>query len=259
MSRYLGQHFLKNNVAITKIIAELDIHTGDTVIEIGPGTGVFTIPLLQSSAEKIIAIEKDSKLAYTLRTRINDPRFILQESDVLKLLPPLADSLKAGGYKLVGNIPYYLTGYLFRTIGKLTNKPSDIVFTVQKEVALRICAKPPHMNKLAASIQYWAKPEIIMRLKPRDFNPPPKVDSAIIKLAVSEKSLSNTELQNYYKTVQILFKQPRKTLLNNLLEGSAQPKKLTLETLEKVGLTGAERPGNVTIEIIQKLSQLLFP
>ena len=143
-------------------------------------------------------------------------------------------------------------------IGELPHKPSLIVFTIQKEVAERLVAQPPHMNKLAASVQLWAELEIIMALRPNDFNPPPKVDSAIIRCKIKNLRLKNNELKHYYQVVHILFKQPRKTILNNFTEGLGISKEDITKKLKLLGLTGNERPQNLSLETIIKLSTLFL-
>ncbi len=259
MPQKLGQHFLKNEAAIKKIVAALDLQPGETIVEIGPGHGELTDCLLASPAGKIIAIEKDSSLAENLRSQILDSRFQVITGDILKILPKIQD-LKSKIYKLVGNIPYYITGFLFRIIGELENKPSLIVFTIQKEVAERIVAKPPRMNLLAASVQIWAEPEILMTLPPEDFDPPPKVTSAIIKLKTKNNELGIMNNGNYYKLIKIIFKQPRKTLFNNIRTSDV----LTLgeeeikKRLEKIDLTGEERGQDLSIEKLVELS-IVFP
>ena len=254
--RRLGQHFLTNKAVISKIVAALELqntkheapNTKQAVVEVGPGHGELTEEILRYPI-KLIAIEKDPNLVQKLKDKfsINNYQFSIIEGDILKILPNLTWKLKIDHWKLVGNIPYYLTGFLFRIISELENKPILIVFTIQKEVAERIIAQPPKMNKLAASVQLWAEPEIIAMLPPTDFNPPPKVSSAVIKLKIKEKT--GIDEEKYYKIINILFKQPRKTIKNNLKNTNL------LEKLEELELTGQERPQDLTIEQIKTLSQ----
>src|SRR3990167_9050292 len=222
MGNYLGQHFLINKKKIEKIIEALDLKSGDVVVEIGPGKGALTIPLCENCQKlgcKIIAVEKDKDLADDLKNKIYDlgldKNIEIIEGDALKTLPRLIHNseLRIKNYKIVGNIPYYITGYLLRILGELENKPSLIVLTIQKEVAQRVCAKPPKMNLLAASIQFWAEPKIIGSVSKKDFWPIPKVDSAIIKLTpltLLVRSSIQCNKEKYYEFIKILFKQPRK-------------------------------------------------
>ena len=168
----LGQHFLKNKTKLRKIVEALELKDGDVVIEIGPGHGELTDELRSANHKlKIIAIEKDEELAESLKEKFkNNKNIKIIEGDALKLLPQLTDDqrltiydkrLTTDNYKIAGNIPYYITGYLFRILGELENKPSLIVLLIQKEVAERVCARPPKMSLLAASVQFWAEPKII--------------------------------------------------------------------------------------------------
>lgn len=257
----LGQHFLTNKSKINKIVLALEIKTGDTIIEIGPGHGELTRELRGAEKEtKIIAIEKDQELYEWLTIAWKQDQnisFVL--GDALEILPTLMvnpESLNTN-YKIVGNIPYYLTGRLLRLFSELASKPGIIVLTIQKEVAERIVAKLPRMNLLAASIQFWAKPEIIDFIPREDFKPRPEVDSAIIKLTPLGKT-EFVEGKNYYKLIKILFKQPRKTILNNLKAGfpdfvTKDSFKLIEETINTQG-----RPQDLDVKTIKKLSQMLY-
>jgi 16S rRNA (adenine1518-N6/adenine1519-N6)-dimethyltransferase len=305
MRQKLGQHFLKNNLAIKKIIAAINIQSGDVIIEIGPGTGALTFPLMKECAEKkcpdsvedsrlcrskLIAIEKDELLAKNLGENIQLPisNFQIIKGDVIKVLPKLIDNwkLEIRNWKLVGNIPYYITGKLLRIISELKYKPKLTVLMIQKEVAERIIASPPRMNLLAAATQFWAKPEIILKLKPADFDPAPEVDSAVIKLTTKvaipanepesrsgkqeeldsrfhrndkiKNENSAKETENYYKLIHIIFKQPRKTLLNNLKDGTDIPKEKLEKLLKMLNLSLNCRPQNLTIDNIIKLTNLIY-
>jgi 16S rRNA (adenine1518-N6/adenine1519-N6)-dimethyltransferase len=282
--RRFGQHFLKNKAAAKKIAAALELKPGETVIEIGPGHGELTDEIFNSQFSrlrrsfggqaifnkiKLVAIEKDVELAEILKNKFSaDKNIEIIQGDALKVIPSLIhnSSFIIHGYKIVGNIPYYITGHLLRTIGELENKPELCVFTIQKEVAERIAAKSPRMNKLAASVQFWAEPKILGHIPRGDFSPPPEVDSAIIKLKVkSEKLKVNAE--KYYKTVKILFQQPRKTILNNVEAGLREvkasrrgllPKKQqTIKRLLEIGINPQDRPQNLSVEDIIKISELL--
>src|SRR3989344_7721334 len=207
MGQKLGQHFLINKNAIEKIIAALELKNNETIIEIGPGKGALTIPLIKACEKiecKIIGIEKDHELAKALE--VKSEKLDVMAGDILKELPKLISHFPhpTSNIKIVGNIPYYITGKLLRILSELDNKPSLIVLTVQKEVAERIVAQSPAMNLLAAATQFWAEPKIIGYLKPSDFSPTPEVESAIIKLDTRKQLIANSE--NYYKLVKILFK-----------------------------------------------------
>ncbi len=248
----LGQHFLINKTKLQKIVEALDLKPGDAVIEIGPGHGELTDELRNKNNElKLMTIERDNDLVELLKNKFaRDKNLEVVHDDVLKILPDLCLKLHNSNFKIVGNIPFYITGYLLRILGELKNKPSLIVLTVQKEVAERICAEPPKMNLLAASVQFWAEPKIVDYIPKTDFQPQPKVDSAIVKLTISHQSL--TDAKDYYDLIKIIFKQPRKTILNNLAS-SGKNKEEIIKILEELKINPADRPQNLSVEQIKKL------
>lgn len=267
MGNYLGQHFLKNKAKLQKIVEALELKRGDVVIEIGSGKGALTDELrIKNNELRIIAIEKDKNLAEFLREKYKDDKKIeIIQGDALKILPQIVSqfpNFPISNYKIVGNIPYYITGYLFRILGELEHKPETIVLLIQKEVAERVCAKKGDMNLLAASIQFWAEPKIIGYVSKKDFSPPPKVESAIIKLMpITFQLLSRLKCnkEDYYKFIKILFKQPRKTVLNNIEAGIKNyelriSKEEIIGKLEKMGIKPNARPQDLEIGQIIGLS-----
>ncbi|MDO8585208.1 MAG: 16S rRNA (adenine(1518)-N(6)/adenine(1519)-N(6))-dimethyltransferase RsmA [bacterium] len=262
MPQKLGQHFLKNKAVIQKIIASLDLQPGETVIEIGPGKGALTVPLSRACTDAgctLVAIEKDSSLAAELAAlKILGLEIIT--GDALEVIPQLASDykLKAISYKLAGNIPYYITGHLLRVVSELEVKPSRTVLMIQKEVAERLTAKPGKMNLLAAATQIWADISIIAALKPEDFSPAPKVDSAVIRIETKKhKSIKASELATYYAFIHAAFKQPRKTLLNNLSEAAGRSKADMLPPLQQLGFTEKTRAQELSVDDLIKLATAL--
>ncbi|MCL4406356.1 MAG: 16S rRNA (adenine(1518)-N(6)/adenine(1519)-N(6))-dimethyltransferase RsmA [Patescibacteria group bacterium] len=251
--RRLGQHFLKNETVLERIAGVLDISPDDVLIEIGPGHGELTKHLLYKNPRKLIAIERDPKLAARLMP-LSPEKLEVVEADALKSLPAIVENI-GYGYKLCGNIPYYITGHLFRLIENLPRKPMISVFTIQKEVAERASAKPPEMNLLAGSIAFWAEPQIVLSIPRKDFSPEPKVDSAVILLKTKQIDRSEAERQNYYAFIKTLFKQPRKTILNNLSalkinKGEIQSR------LEKQGIDPSIRGQELSFDQIIELSRV---
>ena len=239
----------------------LDLHEGDTIVEIGSGHGVLTLPLVERCAEKkcrVVAVEKDATLTQEVRSKIQE--LGLQEvvevvhGDVLAVLTSYI--LPLTSYKLAGNLPYYISGALLRLISELETKPRVCVFMLQREVGERLAAKPPRMNLLAAATQIWAEPKILQFLKPTDFSPPPKVESAVVTLATRILPLATSEeLKLYYSFIKKLFKQPRKTILNNIADGFELPKEKVLKILAERGFTGRERPQQMDIATLLTLSR----
>ena len=184
----LGQNFLINAGILEKIVDAAELNKDDTILEVGPGTGNLT-RLLSEKAGRVIAVEKDHRLIEDLEKEFPAVKFI--EGDILKLdINELFRNLKLeirnSHYKVAGNIPYYITSHLLKTIFERWPKPKLMVLTIQKEVAQRIVAKPPDMNLLALSIQLYAEPKIIGYISKGSFRPIPKVDSAIIKMKPKE-------------------------------------------------------------------------
>jgi len=189
----LGQNFLINKGVLDKVVNSAELDKNDIVLEIGPGKGILTNKLAEK-AGRVIAIEKDHRLIESLKEMFltksvyGEPvesaiaeNVEIVEGDILKF-DISRFKFKDSGYKIVANIPYYITSNLLRTIFEKWPTPKLIVVMVQKEVAQRIMAKPPHMNLLALSIQFYAEPKIISYVSKGSFRPQPKVDSAIVKL-----------------------------------------------------------------------------
>jgi 16S rRNA (adenine1518-N6/adenine1519-N6)-dimethyltransferase len=257
MPRKLGQHFLKNPAVARAMAQALDLKPGDVVVEIGPGQGQLTQALVTAGAGiKIIAIEKDPALAEEARQRFKDnPAIQIASGDALKELQATSYKLQAISYKVTGNIPYYITGRLLRIIGELDPRPELAVLMVQKEVAERIVAGPPRMNRLAASVQFWAEPRIVRNVGRKEFNPAPEVDSAVILLQARETAppATSEDAAAFYRAVRTLFAQPRKTVLNNLKSGLGDEK--AVEILERWGVDLRARPQVLSIAEIANISK----
>jgi 16S rRNA (adenine1518-N6/adenine1519-N6)-dimethyltransferase len=258
--RKLGQHFLKNKSALWLIAESLELAPTDAVIEIGPGHGELTEFLRTANDEsKMMLIEKDKELCELLKEKFkSDDRITVVEGDALTTLPTVTQNsqFETSNFKLVGNIPYYITGHLFRIIGELGHKPSRCVFTIQKEVAERICAVSPRMNRLAASVQFWARTRIVRALSAGDFSPPPRVSSAIVVLETTEPA--GIGAPNYYAAVRALFAQPRKTILNNIVGAIGQKGDRVAEKLSAEGIIPNHRPQNLTVDDIATIAKVFF-
>jgi len=277
----LGQHFLIDPAPLRCIVAALELKSGDVVVEIGAGHGELTEMLEREARSakrpmRIVAIEKDRKLLQELKEKFSANLNVgIVEGDVLKLLTKLCSALHAPRFAITGNIPYYITGHLFRIIGALPTKPAVCVFTIQREVAERIVALPPRMthstssgssragrgmNRLAASIRFWAEPKIVQTIHRTAFNPPPAVDSAIVQLERLPRP-AFTNAVAYDRTVAALFQQPRKTILNNLTAAldcgaTGMPTKEKLAaTLAATGVRPEDRPQDLSIELIVKIAR----
>jgi 16S rRNA (adenine1518-N6/adenine1519-N6)-dimethyltransferase len=247
-SKRLGQSFLIDKKVLKKTVEVADLSKNDTVLEVGPGIGNLTIELAKK-VKKVIAVEKDERMVEILKERLEEERIknveIVNE-DILKFLPSFKPRRS---YKVVANIPYYLTSRLIRNLLEMERKPKLIVLMVQKEVAQRICAKPPKMNLLAVSVQFYAKPEIVSYVSKNSFWPRPKVDSAIIKikpLIDADRRPINADL--FFKIVKAGFSHPRKQLTNNLTEKLKMEKEKVKNWLLKNGIEPTQRAETLNIE-----------
>jgi len=251
MRRKLGQHFLKNKKWASLIASR--VSDFKKIIEVGPGMGALTERIVEvaSADTEIVAIERDSKFITPLKEKFSSVKII--EGDVLKILPELMDVQK-GQYALVGNIPYYLTGFLLREVGDSRNRPSRCIFMVQREVAERICAPEGEMNRLSASIQIWGKPKILGFVPRGDFSPPPEVESAIIEINCEEND-RQTDFSLVFKVIKTIFAQPRKTLLNNLSTIADIPKTELSQKIEDFGFSENFRPQDITVKQIFLLAE----
>jgi 16S rRNA (adenine1518-N6/adenine1519-N6)-dimethyltransferase len=268
-NKSLGQHFLRNREAIRTIVATLDPQPDKVVIEIGPGHGELTMAIRSKEpGARIIGIEKDEKLCGHLK-EMGVAGLEIIHGDALATLPKLINDPQSTihNYKIVGNIPYYITGHLLRIIGELPNekKPERCVFTIQKEVAERIAAKEGDINRLAASVAYWADAKIVMNLAREDFKPMPKVKSAVIVLNRKTKP-AFPDQHRYYAAVRALFAQPRKTILNNLSQAkvaagaklSGKNKEKLADELRNIGILPEARPQDLAVEDIAKIAEHFF-
>jgi len=253
-SKRLGQNFLVDEGILKKIVEAAELSKNDIVLEVGPGIGNLTVELAKS-VKKVIAVEKDQDLVRILKElldcwKVRNVRIV--EGDIRKI-----ENCKLkieNCYKVVANIPYYLTSPLIRKFLEASNAPKEMILMVQKEVAQRICAKPPDMSILAVSVQFYAKPEIISFVSKKSFWPQPKVDSAIIKikpLINADKRLINADL--FLKTVKTGFSQPRKQLANNLSNGLKMDKGKVKNWLLKNNIQPTQRAETLTIEDWLKL------
>jgi len=224
-SKKLGQNFLIDKRAIKKVIETANLRPEDVVLEIGPGLGALTIELAKK-AKKVIALEKDPRMTEILKGTLKDCKNVeIVLGDILKIGNwELIENwkLKIGNYKVVANLPFYITAPAIKKFLEAKNKPEAMILIVQKEVAQRICAKPPDMNLLAVSVQFYAKPEIIDFVSKKSSWPVPKVDSAILKI-VPHRAAPHQYLwygtglrEQFFQIVRSGFSQPRKQLINNL-------------------------------------------
>jgi 16S rRNA (adenine1518-N6/adenine1519-N6)-dimethyltransferase len=244
-SKKLGQNFLVSKKILQKIIEISNLSKDEIVLEVGPGIGNLTIEMAKK-AKKIIAIEKDQRMIEILKEQLKNfdiKNVELKKGDILK-----EDLSKYKFSKVVANIPYYLTSPLVRKFLENNFLPKEIILMVQKEVAQRICQKPPKMNLLAVAVQFYADPQIEFFVPKKFFWPKPKVDSALIKIIPKKISFSPQFIEIFFKIVKAGFSQPRKKLINNLSEKLKIDKNIVKDWLFKNGIKENQRAQNLKIE-----------
>ncbi len=252
-SKGLGQNFLIDRHILDKIIESADIKPNDIILEVGPGIGTLTQKLAEK-AGRVIAVEKDQTMIKILGETLKDFKNIkVINADVLKLNPkPYA----LNPYKVIANIPYYLTSPLIRKFLEVENKPDFMVLMLQKEVARRICAKPPNMSLLAISAQFYADAKIVSYVSKNCFWPAPKVDSAIIKITPHTPVIARSpqatrqsrEFSNlFFKIVKAGFSQPRKQLAGNLSKVLKIKRADAEKWLRKSGIAPSQRAETLSV------------
>jgi 16S rRNA (adenine1518-N6/adenine1519-N6)-dimethyltransferase len=236
----LGQNFLVDQSALRKIVEVAAISPEDTVLEVGPGLGGLT-SLLASEAHRVVAVELDGRLIPILKQVLSPyPNVQLLQGDILALNP--LELVGASTYKVVANIPYYITSALVRHLLEGDQRPTCLVLTVQREVAERICASPGELSLLALSVQVYGQPQVRARIPAGAFYPPPKVDSALIHVDIlSEPVIPIPLLSPFFRLAKAGFSQKRKTLGNALAASLAWPKYRTESMLLAAGIDPRRR------------------
>lgn len=216
-NKSLGQHWLRDRDVLAYIADCAELETTDTVLEIGPGLGTLTSELLRHSG-KVIAVEFDSELARKLPAQFPGKNLEVIESDILSFdLSQLPT-----GYKVVANVPYYITSKIIQLLMTAKNKPATTVLLVQKEVAERLAAQPGDMSILAASAQIFADVQLGDTVPAALFTPPPKVDSAVVILKTRQQPLvREADEKAFFRVVKAGFSAKRKMLRSSLSGGLA--------------------------------------
>lgn len=210
----LGQNFLTSIPARIAIVEAGEVTPQDSVLEIGPGRGFLTGALLETGAH-VTALEKDTDLIPLLTEQFSKAKnFTLIEGDALTYDPPQPD------YKLIANIPYYITGAILERYLSHTNQPTTMVVLVQKEVAERVCARDEKESILSLSVKVYGDPKLVYRVSRGSFNPAPTVDSAVLQIQnISRKNFKNQyHEQLFFKILKAGFAHKRKFLISNLKE-----------------------------------------
>jgi 16S rRNA (adenine1518-N6/adenine1519-N6)-dimethyltransferase len=248
----LGQHWLNDDASLEAICDAANVQEGDHILEIGPGKGSLTNKLLHHGAH-VIAVELDETLAKNLPHHISPickdgpckGELEVVQGDILKF-----DLTKiSAGYKVVANIPYYLTSNLLRILCESSNPPTTIALLVQKEVAQRIVAKPGSMSVLSVSVQLYYIVELGQIVPAKLFIPSPKVDSQIVSLTQRKEPLfENLDGKTFFRVVKAGFSTRRKKIRSSLGGGLHVSKEEADQLLAKAGIDGDLRAQELSLQ-----------
>jgi 16S rRNA (adenine1518-N6/adenine1519-N6)-dimethyltransferase len=274
----LGQNFLKSKKALEEMVRAGSVSKEDTVLEIGPGEGALTEKLLEIGA-KVIAVEKDDRLIGLLSEKfskeIQNNQFTLIHGDILdinlnylNLETNPSNTSGQATYKLIANIPYYITGLIFRKFLEGAIQPSKLVLMVQKEIADRIIARDEKESLLSLSVKAYGKPKKIMKVDKENFSPKPKVDSAILLIddiskdffLNEDKSASKeTKMQekNFFEVLKAGFAHKRKVLISNLKEIAESRGKNLPQIFSSLKIPEKSRAEDLKLENWRDLVKLL--
>jgi 16S rRNA (adenine1518-N6/adenine1519-N6)-dimethyltransferase len=253
----LGQYFLIDDEVVNKLIKAADLSSCDIVIEIGPGLGIPLTYRLCEKAGQVIAVEIDKKMAeITKKTSGEFKNLEVINEDILKIKKAatrksLRDKqiLNIKNYKIISSLPYYITSPVLRKFLETEKKPEFLVLLVQKEIAEKVTACPPDMSILAVSVQFYGKAEIIDYVPKDSFYPAPSVDSAIIKIKVSQVSEVSqvSDVRFFFQIVKAGFSERRKQLKNSLAGGLQIDQKQIIDLLKRSQIDPTRRAETLSL------------
>lgn len=245
----LGQNFLFDESILRRIVAAGEVNATDEVLEVGPGIGALTAVLAQESA-LVTAVELDDRFIPILQNELSPYNNVtIVHGDILTENPA---NYFTRPYKVVANVPYYITGAILRHLLSSNPKPSRMVLTMQKEVAERITAVPSQMSLLAVSVQFYGTATIVDTIKAGAFWPRPKVDSAVIVIDLGETAVSQAinngtiNEKKFFRLVKIGFAQKRKQLQKNL-RALGYPRETIMEKMEQAAIAPNRRAQSLSI------------
>lgn len=241
----LGQHFLISKRDIKKILEEAKLKKEDVVLEVGAGMGNLTIPLAKK-CKKVIAVEKDEKLVEILKENLKDFKNVeIVEGDILKF-DIKKYNLKKFEYKILGNLPYYLSSHFLRIFLE-KYPPKEMVILIQKELAEKIIAKDGKESIISLSVKFFAKPKILGIIKKELFWPKPKVDSILLKLKV-KRNLPKIEKEDFFRIIKAGFFPKRKKLFSNLSKNLKIEKETLKKIFKKLNINFLERAEKISLD-----------
>jgi len=243
----LGQNFLIDKRIVSKIIETAELNKDEIILEIGPGIGTLTQEISKKvHSGKVVAVEKDPKMVEILKETLKEfNNYNIIQENILKLN---IKSLALKPYKVIANLPFYLTAPVIRQFLESENPPKEMILIIQKEVAQQICSKPPKMSILTISVQFYAQVKIIKYISKESFWPQPKVNAAIIKIIPFTEKIKNYNVDLFFKIVKAGFAHPRKQLINNLAKKLKIDKNETKEWLLENKIEPTQRAETLTVE-----------
>ncbi len=269
LKKSLGQNLLIDSTHLARIADAADLETTDTVLEIGPGLGALTHHLAER-AGRVIAVELDQRLMPVLRAEFADrPHVSFVHGDILELNPAeLIRMLRpdqpgtasaAEPYKVVGNLPYYITSAVLRHVLESLPPPTLAVLLVQQEVAQRMVAQCGAMSLLAVSVQFYARPRALHKIPAGAFLPRPKVDSRVVRLDVRAKpAVPDVEPARFFQIVRAGFSQRRKQLRNSLSAGLSCTKEQADHWLTSSGIEPRRRAETLSLQEWGMLTRTVY-
>jgi 16S rRNA (adenine1518-N6/adenine1519-N6)-dimethyltransferase len=245
-----GQHFLSDPNILTRIVEAAAIRPGETVIEVGPGLGSLTA-ILAEHASRVVAVEVDRDLVPVLRERFSETRTVaIVEADVLDRTP--AELLAAGAasapYVVVANLPYNIAAPVLRRFLEAGVRPRALVVMVQLEVAEAIVARPGKMSLLSVATQVYGTTTMVMKVAPGAFSPPPKVQSAVVRIDVAATPRVDVPIETFFKVVRAGFGNPRKQLRNSLSFGLYAKQTVIDDVMREAGVDARLRPQVLSLD-----------
>lgn len=243
-NKSLGQHWLHDRDILAAIADDANLSSEDTVLEIGPGLGTLTSEILRR-AQSVTAVEFDPELARKLPGQFPGKNLTVVHEDILsfdlKQLPV--------GYKVVANVPYYITSKIIEKLMTAENKPSTVVILVQKEVAERVAAKAGDMSILAVSAQIFAHTRLGVMVPREYFTPPPRVDSQVIVLeTLATPRIAPEDEKAFFRVVKAGFSSKRKKLRSSIAAGLAISKPAAEELLRHANINPELRAEDLSID-----------
>lgn len=259
-----GQNFLIEKRHLTHIVTAANLSAQDTVLEIGPGLGALSV-LLAQQAQNVVGVDIDCQMIQVLKAEMTPwPNFKPVQLDILKIDPAtllqqqISTFIPGDPYLVVANLPYYITSAIIRHLLEAAHPPRRLIITLQKEVAERIVAPPGNLSVLAISVQFYGTPSFNLMIPASAFYPPPKVDSAVLRIDVYDQpAVTVDEPKRYFQVVKAGFSQKRKQLKNSLAAGLHHPQAKVAALMQQVGLEPSRRAQTLSLEEWAVLTKVL--